>query len=106
MPVVSIWTNSSQQARRQYGIRIGAHRDRLLVPRPTALTIELEGGATFTKPLSKAFWHQCPEIRDESVRIWLKDQNLLLWPPGKPPRFRFELVSSERLKIFRGNVRT
>lgn len=95
---VSAWSNGKNH----YGIRVGKPNRRQYFDPQWKEAIVTIDGSQHAFSLTKGFWKDCPEFRDKGepvIRQWLASQNLLKWPPRKPPKFILSHISNNRFEL-------
>ena len=85
-----------------YGIRVGVHnRAKHFTPGWTRIEVEI-GGQVHQFELTAGFWKKCPEFRDSGgtpIRDWLGQHHTIIWPKGKPPRFKLHALGGNRFRL-------
>lgn len=83
---VTAWSNGNGI----YGIRVGrANRERFFQSSWKEIEVDIVGGMHKFR-LTRGFWEDCPEFRDSReipIETWLRQEFVLPWPPGVPPKF-------------------
>ena len=52
----------------------------------------------------KSFWNDtCREVISKDIGIWFKNNNIIPWEKGKPPKFEAELINDNILLIRRNS---
>ena len=93
--IVSAWKAAT------YGIRVGQANAREYFDRSWE-QVEVEiNGKFYSFKLSPTFWTTCPELRGGPIPDWLKEQGLVPWPKGKPPKFRLEPLGDKKFRLYR-----
>lgn len=101
--VVSGWFGGASKAKPAgYGVRI-TRRDRceFFAPGTTAVTVDLDDGASTKVTLGPSFWRRCHELRSRDIGEWLLSNGLAPWPKGSPPKLELEPISAEHFRLRR-----
>jgi len=101
------WVNSAHDdPRAYYGIRISkADRDKFMSPTSPVIRIDING-TTAVKRLPASFWEGCTEIRHPSITRFMRQNGLIPWPTGLPPRFRLEPRGENTFRLTIANGRS
>lgn len=49
--------------------------------------------------ITPSFWRKCPELRNGSIREWLRKMGLVPWPYRKPPKFNLTQLKGNQFEI-------
>ncbi len=84
-----------------YGIRV-RNQDVLRYFKGCWNSIEIEiDGEFYSFRLSSTFWTTCPEFRGRPIPDWLKEQGLIPWPKGNPPKFELAPLKDNIFRLKR-----
>ncbi len=79
-----------------YGVRIGKRNVRTYFDRSwNEIEVEIDGKA-YKLPLRNTFWTTCPEFRGSVIGVWFKQNKLIPWKPGKPPKLNLTKTEGNR----------
>lgn len=100
MFVVTAWKSGRHGPDTMYGLSVDPDdRDRYFRRAWRQVQLRLPGqyGIAMVR-LTPSFWRDCPELRSNQIRAWLRGTRLAPWPYGRPPRFR---LHADRDALFR-----
>lgn len=93
--LVSAWKGAT------YGIRVGIpNANKFFKQEWDRIEVEIDG-EFYSFNLSTTFWTTCPEFRGGPIPRWLKEQGLIPWPKGNPPKFELVPLKDNKLRLNR-----
>lgn len=103
------WNNGKHHASGAgYGLKVAIpDRDRFFDPERGRVILELDGWDTpVTVNIAKnSFWGpDCRELIQQEIGRWLRQNGLVPWPKGQPPKLRMEPLARDRFAVRLGDA--